>query len=395
VTDVNGTVYTYDDNGNLTSNGAHSYAWDERNRLSSSESKTFYYNAGGSRYKTVDSSSGTDEYTYYVSPLYELRDGTSADDGTPTYYIFAGGQRVAALEDSDADGNLENSERSYYVQDHLGGTALVTDSTGIVTQLYDYYPYGSELLDSQPTGADAPSEHSFTDKELDEDLGLYYFEARWYDSSIGRFSSQDPAQLDGRVSKLIQDPQSLNFYAYSRNNPVNLVDVTGEDHDEPTWWQNVLEYAPITGDIADAYTIITGETPFTHQEVSGWNYAVTVVATVLGGLTGPEARGIKNGVVEIAENLITKNVDFSYGTKIRGQIKGRGWDGNSVQETLNNPYKTVETTDYRYNNDGTRMDNPATAYINEDGSYVVRNDNTGDIVQISDKTDLDWKSPFE
>mgnify|MGYP001561578508 CR=1 FL=1 len=93
-----------------------------------------------------------------------------------------------------------------------------------MVQLYDYYPYGSELLDSQPTGASVPSEHSFTDKELDDDLGLYYFEARWYDSDIGRFSSQDPAQLDNRVFKLIQDPQSLNFYAYSRNNPMNLVD---------------------------------------------------------------------------------------------------------------------------------------------------------------------------
>ncbi len=227
VTSVNGTAYTYDDNGNLTSNGAHTYSWDKRNRLSSSGSKTFYYDGGGSRYKTVDSSSGTNEYTYYVSPLYELRDGTTTDDGNPTYYIFAGGQRVAALEDTDADGNLENTERSYYVQDHLGGTALVTDSTGIVTQLYDYYPYGSELLDSQPTGADVPSEHSFTDKELDDDLGLYYFEARWYDSSIGRFSGQDPAQWN-QVEKLLVDPQQLNFYTYSRNNPVVFIDENGE-----------------------------------------------------------------------------------------------------------------------------------------------------------------------
>ena len=131
---------------------------------------------------------------------------------------------MASYEDTDGDGT---KEYYYNHQDHLGGTALTTDSTGTVMQLYDYYPYGSELLDSQPTGASAPSEHSFTDKELDDDLGLYYFEARWYDSSIGRFSSQDPAQWT-QVEKLLGDPQQLNFYSYSRNNPIVLTDPTGQ-----------------------------------------------------------------------------------------------------------------------------------------------------------------------
>ncbi|MFA4814792.1 MAG: RHS repeat-associated core domain-containing protein, partial [Candidatus Gracilibacteria bacterium] len=224
VSSVDGTAYTYDLNGNLTSNGAHTYTWDKRNRLSSSAGKTFYYDAGGSRYKIKDSSSGTDEYTYYLSPYVELHGGTTTTVGIPTYYLFAGGQRVAALE---------AGEFTYYTQDHLGGTALATDDSGTVVQLYDYYPYGSELLNTRPTGADVPSEHSFTDKELDGDLGLYYFEARWYDSEIGRFSGQDPMQYvydpKGKtgVTSLLSDPQSLNFYAYSRNNPLYYIDPSG------------------------------------------------------------------------------------------------------------------------------------------------------------------------
>jgi len=117
---------------------------------------------------------------------------------------------VASFEDTDGDGTRD---LYYYTQDHLGGTALTTDSSGTVVQLYDYYPYGSEHLNSQPTGVSAPSEHSFTDKELDDDLGLYYFEARWYNSTIGRFASIDP--MDG-VS-----------YGYANNNPVVFNDPLG------------------------------------------------------------------------------------------------------------------------------------------------------------------------
>jgi len=146
---------------------------------------------------------------------------------------------VASFEDTDGDGTRD---LYYYTQDHLGGTALTTDSSGTVVQLYDYYPYGSERLNSQPTGVSAPSEHSFTDKELDSDLGLYYFEARWYNSEIGRFASEDPAQLDNRVAKMLADPQSLNFYAYSRNNPVNLTDPSGE------FWDTLWDVANLVYD---------------------------------------------------------------------------------------------------------------------------------------------------
>ncbi len=215
VTDVAGTAYTYDLNGNLTSDGTHTYTWDNRNRMSTGGTKSFSYDASGTRYKTTDSSSST-PYTYYM-PYEELRNGTITSAGSPTYYIFAGGQRVASLD---------GTTYSYYLQDHLGGTSLTTNSGTYVTQLYDYYPYGSELQNTQLTSADA--KHSFTDKELDDSLGIYYFEARWYDADIGRFISQDPAQMDERISTLIADPQSLNFYAYSRSNPINFVDPSGE-----------------------------------------------------------------------------------------------------------------------------------------------------------------------
>jgi filamentous hemagglutinin len=72
----------------------------------------------------------------------------------------------------------------------------------------------------------------------------------------------------------------------------------------------------------------------------------------------------------------------------------RGWTVERIEDTLNNPYDIVSVRDKRYYPSGSRIDDPATVYIRVDGSYVVRNDQTGDIVQISDCHNPDWKLPF-
>ncbi len=92
---------------------------------------------------------------------------------------------------------------------------------------------------------------------------------------------------------------------------------------------------------------------------------------------------------------IKKVVTTQFEKKIEKQMGKRGWDKDSVNSTIDNPQKIVSTRDTRWNSDGTRRDEPATAYIREDGHYVVRNDNDGTIVQISNLNKADWKSPFE
>jgi hypothetical protein len=72
----------------------------------------------------------------------------------------------------------------------------------------------------------------------------------------------------------------------------------------------------------------------------------------------------------------------------------RGWTRESVADLINSPSRTITTRDTRYLPGGGRNDAPATAYINRSGGYVVRNDETGDIVQVSNLNDPDWKSPW-
>ncbi|PWI57778.1 colicin E5-related ribonuclease [Sulfoacidibacillus thermotolerans] len=90
----------------------------------------------------------------------------------------------------------------------------------------------------------------------------------------------------------------------------------------------------------------------------------------------------------------TGKLSINYDSKIAKQMTQRGWTKDSIQQTIDHPARTVKTTDTRFRPDGTRNSDPATAYINSDGSYVVRNDRTGNIVQVSDRNDPNWKSPW-
>ena len=73
----------------------------------------------------------------------------------------------------------------------------------------------------------------------------------------------------------------------------------------------------------------------------------------------------------------------------------RGWDENAVTDAMSNPSRTVSWKDTRFNKDGTRMNDFATAYCHRDGGYIVVNDRTKDLVQASDKNDLNWIAPWD
>ena len=65
---------------------------------------------------------------------------------------------------------------------------------------------------------------TFTGREYDPESGLYYYRARYYDASTGRFISKDPIGFEGG---------DTNLYAYAGNNPVNFVDPTGLSYHGP------------------------------------------------------------------------------------------------------------------------------------------------------------------
>ena len=61
------------------------------------------------------------------------------------------------------------------------------------------------------------SRYTYTGREFEEEIGLTYYRAHWYDSSAGRFTSEDTIGLIG----------GMNSYAYVGNGPTTLVDPVG------------------------------------------------------------------------------------------------------------------------------------------------------------------------
>ena len=126
-----------------------------------------------------------------------------------------------------------NEDIVYYHMDHLGSTALVTDSNGVVIEETLNAPYGAEL--AKVRSAKVNTAYGFTGKERDESTGLSYFGARWYDPSMGRFLSVDPRYAETQklepedLKSFVADPRRLATYAYSGNNPITHVDPNGED----------------------------------------------------------------------------------------------------------------------------------------------------------------------
>jgi hypothetical protein len=88
--------------------------------------------------------------------------------------------------------------------------------------------------------------------------------------------------------------------------------------------------------------------------------------------------------------MSTNELNLKFGIKIRKQLSKRGWTEESVREVINKPVRTKPTRDVRHRRDGTQENAPATAYYQNDSNYVVCNDLTGEVVQISNTFDPEW-----
>ena len=118
-----------------------------------------------------------------------------------------------------------NNAVYYYHPNHLSSTMYVTDVQQSVVQSFLYAPYG-EIISEYNTHAmgDAFPKYAFNAKELDEETGMYYYEARYYAPPV--FTSRDP---------MFEKKPWLSPYHYCSNNPVGRVDPSGcEDWIPPT-----------------------------------------------------------------------------------------------------------------------------------------------------------------
>jgi RHS repeat-associated protein len=106
---------------------------------------------------------------------------------------------------------------SFYGYDGGGNVRQLTNTSGTVTDSYEYDAYGNEFTVSGST----PNEFMYRGEQFDSDLGLYYLRARYYNPATGRFMSRDPE--GGKRG----DPESLHKYLYADGDPINGIDPLG------------------------------------------------------------------------------------------------------------------------------------------------------------------------
>ena len=106
----------------------------------------------------------------------------------------------------------------FYHSDHLGSSSLITDGTGALVQHIEYVPFGETFIDERNGNWSTP--FLFNGKEKDEETGLHYYGARYYDSRLGVWLSVDP---------LGEKKPWMTSYHYCSNNPMNRIDPDGRD----------------------------------------------------------------------------------------------------------------------------------------------------------------------
>jgi RHS repeat-associated protein len=210
--------YQYDAAGDVLSDGINSgcggsaFAWNTEAEMTCGAGVNYTYDGDGAR---VKKSSGT---IYWGGSEGGALAESDLSGNLTSEYVFLNGKRLARRD-------ISSNKVYYYFSDMLGSASVVTDNAGNIENESDFYPFGGESVVTQNL---ANQHYKFTGKERDTESGNDYFGARYYSSTVGRFLSPD---WSGKVEPVpyakLDNPQSLNLYAYVMNRPVSDSDPDG------------------------------------------------------------------------------------------------------------------------------------------------------------------------
>ncbi len=328
-------TYTYDKEGNrtmsgyttgagnrLTADGTYTYAYDNdgnmvgRTRTADGQVTAYTYDYGNRLTEVlIKTSTGItvqdDKFTYDVE---NRRIGKNTLSGGQSWTIYDGQNAYADFNSSGSltmrylqgpalDSLLARVDTSgnpiWYLTDNIGSVRMLVDTNGNIKDQLTYDSFGNILNETNSSNGDR---FKFTGREWDSEIGQYYYRARYYNPTIGRFVSEDPLNvLSG----------DTNFYRYVRNSPLAKRDPSGQF---PFVVVGVFVIGgAIIGVAGQAISDYMTGTPFQWQNYAG----AAVGGAVSGGVmlipgAGPVAAGAIGGGVT---NLTQQGLNIAFGNQ--------------------------------------------------------------------------------
>lgn len=224
------TTYAYDDNDRLESQGTTTYGYDnngnQTSQIDNGDVTEYRYDSKNKLIGLEKNGFAVASYTYNHSGI---RTGKTENGQTTAFVVDSNRDYAQVLLETNGTSQIHYSygrdliqqtrggQASFYLYDGLGSTRALADSTGAVTDRYDYEAFG-EIRNE--TG-NSENHYKFTGEQFDTSLNQYYLRARYYDQSVGRFSSMDTYQGN------YYDPVTLHKYLYANVDPSSMTDPSG------------------------------------------------------------------------------------------------------------------------------------------------------------------------
>jgi RHS repeat-associated protein len=344
VTEINGHMYlprnvetyTYDSDGNLTSDGRWVYTWDAENRLTSMQAVNtapvaaklrldFAYDYMGRRIqkKVYTWNVGTGTYqlqttTKFINDGWKVIAETNNAGTLIRSYVWTG----AVL-------NTVSEAGTTYIaatDDNQNVSCLINSSTNTVAATYDYDPFGRTIQSNGPYSISNPIR--FSSQYSDQETGLIYYGYRYYNPLVGRWISRDPSGPAGGPS----------LYLFLFNDGVNNTDALGLWRENQIWsggWHNYQ--ASVTAEDCDnlsdlAYLVTGYESDWRALGRPTSKVRRDEVVSVAPLLTLLEDR-LRNRTVSAAMSYSTTWGDFTERTKPTASLVTKYFEGNNYEHS--------------------------------------------------------------
>jgi RHS repeat-associated protein len=291
---VGGATYAYDGRGNLTSDGTNTYTYDVENRLLSASGPTavtLTYDPLGRLQQTTAGTTVT-QFLYEGTNLVAEYSGAGTTASVLRRYVHGPGTDDPIVWYEGPGFTTRNSLHA----DERGSVIAQTDATGAAA-IYTYGPYG------EPTPSWTGSRFRYTGQTTIPEAQLYYYKARVYSPSLGRFLQTDP----------IGTKDDLNLYAYVGSDPLDRADPTGKCFEESCPFsdeksQKIADDAhKQAGQAMNLSVSVTAKASATAGPLGGQVSATADKQTVSDGTVSVSARTNTGGIGATAQATVNIN----------------------------------------------------------------------------------------